>query len=83
MAFNKPASQSSTWQDDKNNWGVQYAVNGKANCDIQDGPVAATKDQYQPWFKVDLQGTFFIKTVVVNPRNCKSPSASILPLIRR
>ena len=74
MAYNKPASQSSTYLDDKNNWGVQYAVNGKANCDIQDGPVAATKEEHQPWIKIDLQGTFYIRTIVVNQRNCKSVS---------
>ena len=71
MAYNKPANQSSTWDGDKSNWGAQFAVNGEANCDIQDGPVAATQNEEQPWFKIDLQGTFLIKTVLVDPRRRK------------
>ena len=71
IAYNKPTSQSSVWDGSKDNWGAQFAVNGKANCDIQNGPVAATKKEYQQWLKIDLQGTFLIKTVVVNQRNCK------------
>ena len=71
IACNKSTSQSSVYVDDKVNWGVQYAVNGKANCEIQDGPVAATKNEDQPWLKIELQGTFYIKTVIVNRRICK------------
>ena len=78
MAFNKPASQSSTWTRYDNRWGAQFAVNGQADCDAQDGPIATTDRQDNPWIRIDLQGTFFIKTVVVNQRNCKSLSKSIL-----
>ena len=80
MAFNKPASQSSIWTDYDKRWGAQFAVNGKADCspNAQLGPIATTDREYNPWIKIDLQGTFFIKTVVVNQRNCKSPSKSIL-----
>ena len=80
MAFNKPASQSSTWTSNDNRWGAQFAVNGKSDCRIyaHEGPTATTDRQDNPWIKIDLQGTFLIKTVVVNPRNCKSLSPSIL-----
>ena len=71
IAYNKPASQSSIWDGLERYWGAQFAVNGKANCDAHAGPVAATKDQYQQWLRIDLQGTFLIKTVVVNTRRCK------------
>ena len=71
MAFNKPASQISTWFNNTNKWGAQYAVNGESKCDLRDGPVALTDYEYQPWLKIDLQGTFLIKTVVVNERTCK------------
>ena len=71
MAYNKPTSQSSIWDGHKNIWGAQFAVNGQANCEIKAGPVAATRNQSQPWLKIDLQGKFFIRTVVVNQRNCK------------
>ena len=74
MAFNKPASQSSTWSSNYNRWGAQFAVNGKADCspNAKEGPNAATDRQDNPWIRIDLQGTFLIKTVVVNQRNCKS-----------
>ena len=74
MAFNKPARQSSTWTRNKNRWGAQFAVNGKADCspNAAKGPIAATDYQDDPWIKIDLKGTFFIKSVVVKQRNCKS-----------
>ena len=71
IAYNKPTSQSSVWDGLKSNWGAQFAVNGKANCENKAGPVAATKNEDQPWLKIDLQGTFLIKTVIVNQRNGK------------
>ena len=80
MAFNKNASMSSTWDGDESRWGAQLAVNGKADCShyANNGPIAATDRQDNPWIRIDLQGTFLIKTVLVNPRNCKLLSPSIL-----
>ena len=80
MTFNKPASQSSTWFSVESRWGAQFAVNGKANCspNADLGPTAATGHQDNPWIRIDLQGTFFIKTVVVNQRNCTLLLKSIL-----
>ena len=52
-------------------YGPQYVNNGKAVCDNNEGPIAHTKPEANPWFKVNLQGTFNIKTVVVNPREGK------------
>ena len=80
MAFNKPASQSSTWTSTESRWGATFTVNGQANCSCNaaEGPIAATDYQDDPWIKIDLKGTFFIKTVVVKQRNCKSVPKSIL-----
>ena len=74
MAFNKPANQSSTWTSNDNRWGAQFAVNGQANCSpyAEEGPIAATDKQHFPWIRIDLQGKFFIKRVLVHQRNCKS-----------
>ena len=79
MAFDKPASQSSTWTSNDNRWGAQFAVNGKADCrsTAKEGPIAATDRQNNPWIRIDLQGTFNIKTVVVDQRNCNYLSLSI------
>ena len=68
IAFNKPAYASS---DDTGSWGPQYVNNGKADCAHPSGPIARTKYEPNPWFKIDLEGTFYIKTVVVNPRTSK------------
>ena len=71
IAFNKPAFASSAYNDQTGSYGPQYVNNGQAVCDNAAGPIAHTKREPQPWFKVDLEGTFYIKTVVVNPRTCK------------
>ena len=69
IAFNKPAYGSSTWDDITHRFGPQFLTNGQSVCGNDRGPIALTR--YGPpnqWFKVELQGTFYIKTVVVNPR---------------
>ena len=71
IAFNKPATASSTWGGETHKLGPQFVTNGLSVCDNALGPIAHTRNEANPWFKVDLQGTFYIKTVVVNPRTCK------------
>ena len=68
IAFNKPAEASSEHADNWNYYGPQYVNNGKANCEHPNGPIAHTLTQANPWFKIDLRGTFNIKTVAVLPR---------------
>ena len=71
IAFNKPAYSSSAHDDQTGSYGPQFVNNGQAVCDNNAGPIAHTKTEDNPWFKIDLEGTFYIKTVVVNPRICK------------
>ena len=71
IAFNKPAYSSSAFSDNTGDYGPQFVNNGKADCTHPSGPVAHTKNEANPWFRIDLQGTFYIKTVVVIPRTCK------------
>ena len=69
IASNKPVTASSTWTGDTHRFGPQFATNGQSVCGNDGGPIALTnKGPPSQWFKVDLQGTFYIKTVVVNPR---------------
>ena len=70
IAFNKPATASSTWGGETHRFGPQFVNNGKAVCDPGD-PIAHTRNEAHPWFKVDLRGTFYIKTVAVLPRPSK------------
>ena len=71
IAFNKPAYASSTHNDNTGCCGPQYINNGQADCAHPGGPIAHTNNEANPWFKIDLEGIFYIKTVVVNPRSCK------------
>ena len=71
IAFNKPAEASSAHNNEWANFGPQYGNNGKADCEHPSGPVAHTKNEANPWFRIDLEETFYIKTVVVIPRTCK------------
>ena len=71
IAFNKTAYSSSAYNDQTGSYGPQYVNNGQAVCDNGPGPIAHTKTEDNPWFKIDLQGTFYVKTVVVNPRTSK------------
>ena len=71
IAFNKPANASSAHGGNWIKYGPQLVNNGKANCTHPSGPIAHTKREQHPWFKVDLRGTFNIKTVAVIPRTSK------------
>ena len=71
IAFNKPATASSAFNDQTDKYGPQYVNNGQAVCDNAAGPIAHTKTENNPWFKVDLRGTFNIKTVAVLERTSK------------
>ena len=71
IAFNKPAVASSAHINEWNYYGPQYVNNGKADCEHISGPIAHTKNEANPWFKVDLRGTFNIETVAVLPRASK------------
>ena len=71
IAFNKPAYSSSAFGDNKASYGPQYVNNLKAVCDNGPGPIALTNTEAKPWFKVDLRGTFNIKTVAVLERTSK------------
>ena len=68
IAFNKPAEASSAHNNEWADFGPQYVNNGKADCANPSGPIAHTKPEANPWYKVDLRGTFNIKTVAVLPR---------------
>ena len=82
LAFNKPAYASSAFNDNTGSFGPQYVNNGQAVCDNAAGPIAHTKPEDNPWFKIDLDGTFYIKTVIVNPRTSKFiyPSSKMINL---
>ena len=71
IAFNKPAYSSSAFDGNTGRFGAQWVNNGKAVCDNAGGPIAHTNTEDSPWFKVDLRGTFNIKTVAVLPRKSK------------
>ena len=73
IAFNKPATASSIYNGKHNRYkfGPQFVTNGLSVCNNGGGPIAHTRNEAKPWFKVDLQGTFYIKTVVVNAREGK------------
>ena len=73
IAFNKPATASSIFagKSYRYKYGPQLVTNGQSVCDNKWGPIAHTNKGYLQWFKVDLRGTFNIKTVVVNPRKSK------------
>ena len=71
IAFNKPAYSSSAFGYRTHSFGAQLVNNGKVICDNEGGPIAHTKTEDSPWFKVDLRGTFNIETVAVIPRTSK------------
>ena len=71
IALNKPAVASSAHSDNWNYYGPQFVNNGHADCTSKSGPIAHTKNEYNPWFKVYLRGTFNIETVAVLNRTSK------------
>ena len=70
IAFNNPATASSIFGGERNRhkFGPQFVTNCQSVCDNAAEPIAHTENRANQWFNVDLQGTFYIKTVVVNPR---------------
>ena len=78
IAFNKPAYSSSVHSDGKGIFWPDYVNNRQAVCDKKVGPIAHTKKEDNPWFKVDLRGTFYIKTVAVLPRKSKFLSQNLI-----
>ena len=73
IAFDKNATASSILGEEKDRFkfGPQFVTNGLSACANESGPIAHTNNETNPWFKIDLQGTFNIKTVIVNPREGK------------
>ena len=69
IAFNKPATHSGSFLGDSSRYGAQFAVNGQARCDTEDGPVQQTA-WHRGWWEVDLQGNYYIRTVEIWPRTC-------------
>ena len=68
IAFIKPVSASSIY-DDKHK--PELLTNGQS-CKDGISPAAATKEEDKPWFRIDLQGKFYIRTVTVTPRESKA-----------
>ena len=71
ITFNKPAKANSAHLNNWISFGPQFVNNGKANCSNPIGPIALTPREPNPWFKVDLRGTFNIKLVEILPRPSK------------
>ena len=71
IAFDKKSTASSTFFGITHHFGPQFVTNGLSACANESGPIAHTNNETNPWFKTDIQGTFYIKTVVVNPREGK------------
>ena len=67
IAFMKPVNASSIY-DDKHK--PELLTNGQSCTDRGTWPAVATKKEEKPWFKVDLQGKFYIRTVTVTSRKC-------------
>lgn len=63
IALGKPAKQSSTYYND-DSYTAKYAVDGKRSTDIVVGNCSHTADgDTNPWWMVDLQTVYYIKTV--------------------
>ena len=64
LALTGTATQSST-----HNWsiplGASNAVDGNTSGNIYTGSVTHTAEQYQPWWQVDLLGTFDLDQIVL------------------
>ena len=68
IAFMKPATASSVWD---NNHRPEYLTNGESCTKDGTWKAAATTKENKPWFRVDLQGKFYIRTVTLTPRKRK------------
>ena len=67
IASGKPVTASSVYN---NYYRPEYLTNGES-CKDGNHPAASTKEENKPWFKIDLQGKFYIRTVTVTPRRSK------------
>ena len=74
----KPVTASSVYNDKHK---PELLTNAES-CKDGTKPAAATKEQDKPWFKVDLQGKFYIRTVVVTPRESKFLLLSLKPSLK-
>ena len=63
----KPVTASSIYN---NNHRPEYLTNGES-CTDGSNPAASTKTEDKPWFRVDLLGKFYIRSVTVTPRKSK------------
>ena len=75
----KPVNASSVYD---NNHKADYLTNGQS-CTDGTQPAASTGTEDKPWFKVDLLGKFYIRTVTVTPRECKFLWLSIKPMSKQ
>ena len=69
-AFMKPVTASSIWKDYPEHI-PEYLTNGESCTDKGTWPAASTNEEDEPWFRVDLLGKFYIRTVVLTPRERK------------
>ena len=75
IAFRKPATASSSFDY---NHRPEYLTNGQSCTKEGTWKAAATQTENNPWFRVDLQGMFYIRTVVLTPRNSEFTEKPIL-----
>ena len=66
IAFMKPVNASSVYRNQK----PELLTNGQSCTTEGIWPLASTENEEKPWFKVDLQGKFYIRTVTVTPVQC-------------
>ena len=67
IAFMKPVNASSIYDG---NHKPELLTNGQS-CKDGTSPAAATLTEDKPWFRVDLKGKFYIRTVTVTPRKSR------------
>ncbi|XP_013415647.1 receptor-type tyrosine-protein phosphatase kappa [Lingula anatina] len=65
IAFGKTASQSSFIRHKGVNWIAKYAIDGNTDTDFDGGSCSHTNVEHNPWWKVDLGGTFSIYSVTL------------------
>ena len=66
LALNKPATQSSTftWPENRINYSANLAVDGNNGTDFVVDKCSCTEDgDTNPWWSVDLQAIYTIKSV--------------------
>ena len=71
LARDRPASQSTSWSADHFApvRTADYAVDGDTNTDAYIGCAMTDRDDYTPWWRVDLQGVFLVPYVTITNRN--------------